>query len=96
MAGRNRTILILGGVLAVLAISGFWLSTTPVAPTGPTPTPTSRPVIPRSACGKVSRLFPGYSGRSSCCGRSKGPSTTRSRIGWEPLPVRLGSTTITR
>src|SRR5438270_12478091 len=40
MAGRNRTILILGGVLAVLAISGFWLSTTPVAPTGPTPTPT--------------------------------------------------------
>ena len=56
----------------------------------------SPPVTPRSACGRVSRLFPGYSGRSSCCGRSKGPSTTRSRRRWEPLPVRLGSTTITR
>jgi RNA polymerase sigma factor (sigma-70 family) len=33
----------------------------------------------RIACGRASRLFPGCSGRSFCCGRSKEPSTTRSQ-----------------
>src|SRR5438874_746457 len=41
MTGRNRTILILAVVLAVLAGVGYWLSATPVGNTLPTPAPTA-------------------------------------------------------
>src|SRR5689334_4944025 len=41
MTGRNRTILILAAVLAVLAGAGFWLTSTPATPPLPTPAPTA-------------------------------------------------------
>src|SRR5689334_16440007 len=41
MTGRNRTILILAVVLAVLAGAGYWLSSTPANPPEPTPAPTA-------------------------------------------------------
>jgi hypothetical protein len=41
MTGRNRTILILAAVLAVLAGAGFWLTSTPATPAVPTAAPTA-------------------------------------------------------
>src|SRR3954451_8840977 len=41
MTGRNRTMIILAAVLAVLAGVGYWLTTTPASPPTPTPEPTA-------------------------------------------------------
>src|SRR5215217_5531314 len=41
MTGRNRTMIILAAVLAVLAGLGYWLSSTPATPPVPTPEPTA-------------------------------------------------------